>query len=106
LMEVMEQREQLGQARRSRDKSALTALTQRAQAEQAELENVLGDTLSVALRSAQGAETLAGSVVSSSDLSPVAAPELETAAQALARLRYVRKLLEEAAAVEDDLDAS
>jgi molecular chaperone HscB len=116
LMAVMEQREQLGTARRNRDRGALAVLTLQAQAEQLELETLLGDTLGRALRHALPSDTTLSDTAPGVEPLPSAADgvvlqasnasELESAAQALARLRYVRKLLEEAAAVEDDLDAS
>jgi molecular chaperone HscB len=110
LLGVMEQREELSSARRARDRAALSALVAKADKEQAELEALLGDTLEQALQARSFSNLsapVAKSAASEAASSPaVVALALETAAQALARLRYVRKLLEEAAAVEDELDAN
>jgi molecular chaperone HscB len=104
LMQVMEQREALSTARRSRDRHALAQLLASAHAEQSAVETQLGQCFTLLLAAQNSA--IGGAAAPSHEAATPNASVVEASGQALAHLRYIRKLLEEAAAVEDELDAS
>jgi molecular chaperone HscB len=82
LLEVMERREALGEARRRRDLGAVRALSRSVRARQ--------ELVSAALAAGFRAESL----------------DVSRALSLLGELRYHRRFLEEAGAIEDDLDGA